>query len=74
MLTPGTYTTCYEITNSSKNTATGCSKVNVIKAPSKKRFVSKFTVHDTILKRWKRIELQKRLTSNLSILIERIRP
>lgn len=54
---PGIYQTCYEVYNDSNHKAEGCSTITVVKIPSKKRFVSKYTIHDTLLKRWDRQEL-----------------
>lgn len=74
MKIPGKYTTCYKVTNSSKKTATGCGLVNVKKIPSKRRFVSRFTIHDTELRRWNRQELDNKLKDKKNLKSETISP
>lgn len=58
---PGLYQTCYSVTNTSNFTTQGCGRVEVIAIPTKKRFVSKYTIHDTYLKRWDRNKLKTKL-------------
>ena len=71
---PGSYTTCYEVYNSKNQKAQACGNVIVIKIPTKKRFVSSFTIHDTILKRWQREELKLKLKSEKYLIQENLNP
>lgn len=71
---PGIYSTCYSVFNSSLNEARGCRKVTVLKAPTRKRYVSKFTIHDTRLRWWNRNNLKSILTKDNAILSEKIYP
>lgn len=71
---PGIYQTCYEVTNTFNQKDTACAKVTVIKVPSKRRFVSRFTIHDTALRRWSRIDLKNMLNSDHHLIKEILMP
>lgn len=58
---PGEYQTCYTVTNTFNNTAQSCRFVKVIPIPSKRRFISKYTAHNTRLSRWNRKDIKERL-------------
>lgn len=54
MQVPGNYTTCYSVTNSFGLSTQKCGSVTVLKMPTRKRFISKYTIHDTRLLLWNR--------------------
>ena len=67
MKQPGTYTTCYEVYNSYMNKAQGCGSVNVLARLTRKRFVSKYTIHNTYLRMWDRGQLKSRMKKEESL-------
>ncbi len=64
---PGNYQSCYQVSNSFNKTTNGCRFVKVIPIPSKRRFISKYTAHDTQLKRWNRTELREKMSNEYFI-------
>jgi len=64
---PGEYQTCYWVSNNIEKTATTCAIVRVIKAPNKRRFISRFTVEDTYLKWWDREDISNMFRKNSAL-------
>lgn len=54
MKVPGNYTTCYTVKNSHNLSTYKCGPVIVLERPTKRRFISKFTLHNTHLSLWNR--------------------
>lgn len=64
---PGHYQTCYEVFNSSSKKAHGCASITVIRKPTRPRFISKYTVHNTKLIRWNRNRLRNVFKESISL-------